>query len=554
MKSIQTKILTLILSSVLAVTLAVVLVSVVNYSGTLRDNSEEIMILECMEKKGKIDEELRNVEQAANTIYYYALAQMGSIEELWQDEKQLSQYIEKVKQLSLNVAENTEGAVSVYSRFNPQKTHPKEGFFLVEELEGTFWDHEITELLKFHEEDIEHECWYYTPINNGKATWIGPYYNKNIGLEVVSYVIPVFQGETEVGVIGMDIAASALYQRVDEVSLYETGYAFLTDEEINILHHKSFPDGIHRDEYTEEFEKIYEKNLQAVRTGKVVSYKMNGINKVMVARELHNGMLFAVCAEETKIITPQLRMIHYSLLLVAAILFVVFMVTVKVVKAMVSPLKQLTEAAKKIAKSELDFTVESRSNDEIGILAKSIMETAEHLKEYIGYINRLAYIDVLTGLGNNAAYKARVRRVEETIVSGNAEVAVCVVDINNLKPINDNYGHESGDLLIKNAADVLRTVWDGETIYRIGGDEFVVVCEGNDFFQRAVKLIKLEEEIEKHNVQNKRKELCLQMGIGMAVFNKETDKELADVFRRADVATYEDKAKKKTNKRMEIVN
>ena len=83
-------------------------------------------------------------------------------------------------------------------------------------------------------------------------------------------------------------------------------------------------------------------------------------------------------------------------------------------------------------------------------------------------------------------------------------------------------------------------------MYRIGGDEFVAVCFDMKQEDAEKKMALIEKEIEKHNLQNNSKELYLQMGIGMSVYNVETDKEYMDVFRRADSAMYVDKKKKKT--------
>ena len=124
------------------------------------------------------------------------------------------------------------------------------------------------------------------------------------------------------------------------------------------------------------------------------------------------------------------------------------------------------------------------------------------------------------------------------------DFAVVVIDINDLKKVNDSYGHEYGDILIQNAASVLKKVWRKDS-YRIGGDEFAVVLLNADNVKIKKDILLFETEMETFRKQNSGEEFYLQMAIGMAVYNPETDVEYMDVFRRADSAMYEDKRHKK---------
>ncbi len=94
----------------------------------------------------------------------------------------------------------------------------------------------------------------------------------------------------------------------------------------------------------------------------------------------------------------------------------------------------------------------------------------------------LAHEDPLTGLNNRRAldfefskHESRLKR--ETTENVYRDVAVIVIDVNNLKLINDNYGHEAGDSMIKAVAGVLTDLarHGTDTVARTGGDEFVVV-------------------------------------------------------------------------------
>ena len=82
-------------------------------------------------------------------------------------------------------------------------------------------------------------------------------------------------------------------------------------------------------------------------------------------------------------------------------------------------------------------------------MTKSIQKMIVHLREYLTYINELAYTDSLTGVKNKTAYQEVVERKKMEMSAGMAEFALIVMDVNGLKQVNDRFGHEEGDRLLK---------------------------------------------------------------------------------------------------------
>ena len=164
-------------------------------------------------------------------------------------------------------------------------------------------------------------------------------------------------------------------------------------------------------------------------------------------------------------------------------------------------------------------------------------EAKKALQEQVGK-------DSLTNIYN--ANTARKLAEEYFAKAGqDRKCALLIIDLDDFKKVNDTYGHEYGDKLIQNGAAILKRVWGSEVTYRIGGDEFVVVCPDMKVECARERISLFEEAIEDYNRQNTCKELYLQMAIGMEVYSSKTDKEYMDVFRRADSAMYEDKKQKK---------
>lgn len=201
----------------------------------------------------------------------------------------------------------------------------------------------------------------------------------------------------------------------------------------------------------------------------------------------------------------------------------------------------MNEAAKKIVAGDLSISLTQATKDEVGTLSDSFQQTVDHLQKYINYINGLAYRDSLTGVKNKTAYQEAEHRLEEEIRQGRPEFAVIVMDINGLKFVNDNYGHDFGDMLIIDACRLICRTFKRSPVYRIGGDEFVTILEGWDFEHYPVLLEEFQRGMDEHN-KSGRPDSHLSIARGIAIYSSETDLVFANVFKRADDAMYQNKA------------
>ena len=499
MKRLQRKILELVISSILISALVIMVITFSNYSQMVERDSEHIMQLMCSEKRQAIDEKLLNIEQSVHTLYHFAVGQISETPNLWQDEELFDEHINRMKGLIETSARYTDGAVSVYYRLDAGIRGPKQGVWLVQKENGEFVEHEMTDVSLYDRDDVEHVGWYYIPIENGKETWINPYYNQNMGVEMISYVIPIILEEKVVGVVGMDIATSLLYENTKNVTVYDTGYAFLMDNEGRFVYHpEMLGDSITAD-FNDKHVYLYEKSLLSAEEQSVEAYQWNGINKKMTAQKLRNGMIFTVCVAESEIKQPQQNMLMHTIVVIAFILSIFVFVTVSITKVIV----------------------------------------------------KLMYTDSMTRVGNKTAYTECVDAIHRRIENKEKfSFAVIVTDINDLKKINDTYGHEYGDLLIQNGAASLKKIWDSKFIYRIGGDEFVVIYADVNKEMIEQEVAALDEIVDGFNMQNHSRRFHLQMAVGMAVYDPELDNEYMDVFRRADSAMYENKKLKKESGRL----
>ena len=163
----------------------------------------------------------------------------------------------------------------------------------------------------------------------------------------------------------------------------------------------------------------------------------------------------------------------------------------------------------------------------------------------------LARLDDLTGIRNKNAFKEQVKSIDKQIKSGSevAPFGVVMCDVNDLKRTNDTRGHSFGDEMLQGASRMICEVFKHSPVFRVGGDEFVVVLTGNDFKQRE-KLVKKFKEMTEVNRASRSGPI---VACGMAIYHEGRDKDFNTVFKRADQKMYKNKSKIKSTKMIEDV-
>ena len=160
-------------------------------------------------------------------------------------------------------------------------------------------------------------------------------------------------------------------------------------------------------------------------------------------------------------------------------------------------------------------------------------------------VQAMAYKDAMTGVNNKHAYSRMELCLDAEIEDGVAEpFALAVCDLNDLKKINDTLGHAAGDVYIKDACGIICDTFVHSQVFRIGGDEFVVMLKNRDYDRRDVLLQQLRE-----NCAPNASMPTAIIASGMDEFKPGEDRCLADVFARADAAMYSNKKELKASQK-----
>ena len=187
--------------------------------------------------------------------------------------------------------------------------------------------------------------------------------------------------------------------------------------------------------------------------------------------------------------------------------------------------------------TKLKFTDDTGRECLLG-LCQDVTDAMRIKREYtekLAIVQNMAEVDALTGIKNKNAYKERENLMNARIQEQRQpEFAIVVLDVNDLKKINDTEGHEAGDKYICDACEIICRTFKRSPVYRVGGDEFVVISQDEDY-ARSEELVDI---IAKHN-----EKALLNGGViiacGMAKYDKEGC--MAEVFEAADKKMYENK-------------
>ena len=237
MKSIQTKIVVFILIIIMLCSGVIGGIGMVHLKKLSDQNSAQIMNLSCREEGKKLDHIFHSVEQSVKIISSNTIHDL-EMDKILASETMRGILISNLRPIVLAAANSTKGAVAVYVHFNPELSPPDYGIFYSKTVTNRqFHEQKVTDLSKLTKEEKERADWYYKAVEEGRGVWLEPYDNGKIKEDVVSYVVPIYQGDLLIGIAGMDILFSDIEKAVARINPYETGYAYLINSENEIIYH-----------------------------------------------------------------------------------------------------------------------------------------------------------------------------------------------------------------------------------------------------------------------------------------------------------------------------
>ena len=376
MHSIRTKITAVATGAIIftMVIAAALGVAAIRNIGT--NSAKQILLLLCEAGQKNLNSYLRDVQQEARTIDTFVESDLDGL-----SDDRLQSHVERVKEFFQKIHFPTGGVISYYYRIDPSVSSRVKGFWLVNPDGEGFREHEVTDITQYDTEDTSALVWFTVPKTTGEAVWLPPYITENLDVRVISYNIPVYYEGRFVGVIGIELDCSFMEEQVDNITLYENGYAFVNDPKGNLIYHPRM------DVTTMDTPPAVPEGLDSENT--IIRYQFEGMDKILVCLPLVNGDRLNVSVPVREINAGWLRWVNTvviaSIILVAAFILFFMRYTRRITK----PLQDLTKVAEQIGEGNYDYTPDYEGEDEIGILTRTFGRVTKNLKTSITDLNDL---------------------------------------------------------------------------------------------------------------------------------------------------------------------
>ena len=198
---------------------------------------------------------------------------------------------------------------------------------------------------------------------------------------------------------------------------------------------------------------------------------------------------------------------------------------------------------------------EIRTGNEVESLAHAIEKMVTDMKDYVkdllkqekelAKLSTMANRDPLTRVGNRNAYESFAEGLQLKMTEGIQEYAILLLDANGLKRVNDQFGHDKGDLYVLKVCRIICEIFRHTPVFRLGGDEFAAVLSGEDFRNRTELIKQLRRELDQaEKDENAAPWERVSATFSITDYDRKTDKTVKEVLERATQMMMNEKKRK----------
>ena len=396
MRKISSKIVAAIIACSFTISLILGTVSILKSTEFIKKEAVEKLVFmseshanKCSEIFNGYDATLKTVVSGAVAAFDLEKFDYGNVEYLDEFEKDMDFVIKQVAQTS-------EGVQGVYFTINPElgwagKVH--EIWYVDEGGDGTFERRDSDQdgsYIEWFTPDNEDMAWYYEAIEEGKSSWSDPYEEVALNnLSVVSHITPVYKDGVLLGVMGMDIKVNNLKDTIENIKVYDTGYAFLLNSKFDVLIHPSFNE-------KDNFKTVHNGALECIteemekNNSGFIEYEFEGEDKILGFSHLYNGWIVAMAPPANEIFAPVKSFTVLLAILIVLGIIISCIVAMYMGRVIVKPILNTTELANKTANLDLaydsSYEILLKYKDETGIIAKSLFDARKEFRKLIASI------------------------------------------------------------------------------------------------------------------------------------------------------------------------
>ena len=220
-----------------------------------------------------------------------------------------------------------------------------------------------------------------------------------------------------------------------------------------------------------------------------------------------------------------------------AISIIIAFFVITIVYSVYFPLEKITNFINEATQNDFNCSLDFHSRNEFGIIAKNINKLIIDVKTLLTEKDFIAYHDSLTGIYNRHKFIEEFNKELKRSDRHNHNIAFAIMDIDKFKHINDEYGHNIGDLVLKTLADVIKeNIRETDCFARWGGEEFVLLLPETEQKGAIALAEKIRNAVEKKNFN-----LASNVTISIGVSTYKKGEALESIYSRADKALYASK-------------
>ena len=257
----------------------------------------------------------------------------------------------------------------------------------------------------------------------------------------------------------------------------------------------------------------------------------SGVKLFAYSRSKGFGWILFSEYKSDELFAPLNRLNKRLYILAVSMAFLSLLISYVIAKTISSPIVKLKNLAHDIGEGKLETTIDINTGDEIGELATVLSSMTDELK-------RRATIDHLTQAYNRSKLDEILPMEIERARRFNRFLSVSILDVDDFKKINDVYGHGVGDDVLRVIADVVKAnLRMTSYLFRLGGEEFLIVVPEVDLKGSSIMAERIREAIEGYRFESVG---TVTVSIGLAGLND--DDTIDSLIKRADIALYKAKA------------
>jgi diguanylate cyclase (GGDEF)-like protein len=326
--------------------------------------------------------------------------------------------------------------------------------------------------------DFRTRTWYIKAIEEEDIYYSDAFVNFTQDRKIVTISRAVYRNDELYGVIACDIDILSISKYISSEIIGTSGFAIVLDAEKKVL---AYPD-LDLDDFTFIYSNQVSKDLDRLdlnqQKQKIEIDQVEGYIFYQSVVSDHYIMGVFIPINEYRFEMRLLLLFFVSIIFVLTAFFALMFAFYK--KMIVEPVGTLKKDIENIIlNNHSNYRLPKKDRDPFETVRNIInkvlaekQEALETIEKQLAEVKYYAHYDPLTNLKNCYSFETELERIQN---QKDVQVGLMIIDINGLKIINDSFGHKAGDKIIQKTAKILNDVFMDFDIYRIGGDEFIVL-------------------------------------------------------------------------------